>query len=73
MGDRPAHSDEVALKEMEVTPLMRLAGAEVLERFYLGDGKYDLRGEVLAEVFQAMFLAMSLPLGPECQTCHEEY
>jgi hypothetical protein len=43
-------SDDIA----NVTPEMLGAASEVLEGHYLGDGRYDLRREVVAEIYRAM-------------------
>lgn len=45
--DRPAD-------KFEITPEMSRAGRRALEKFYLGDGIYDLRESCLAAVFRAM-------------------
>jgi hypothetical protein len=40
--------------EIKVTPAMLRDGARVLEKFYLGDGIYDLQEECLAAIYRAM-------------------
>lgn len=52
-GDRPLPT------EIKVTPRMLSAASEVLRGHYLGwaEGGYDVRDEVMAEVYRAMYAA----------------
>lgn len=44
--------------EIKVTPKMLAAGAAILNDSYLSNGRYDLRDEVIASVFKAMYRQM---------------
>jgi hypothetical protein len=46
--------EKAAEEEIEVTEEMIKAGSVALERFYLGDGLYDLTAPVMAEIYRAM-------------------
>lgn len=46
--------------QIEVTPAMIEVGAAVLAGHYLGNGVYDVGGDVLADVFPAMATCPSI-------------
>lgn len=48
----------------EITPEMIEAGAAVLERHYLGDGVYDLRHQVIGEIYHSMHRLWRIDLIP---------
>ena len=46
--------DTASPEAIEITPAMLAAGSEVMERYYLGDGRYAVTNDGLAEIFRAM-------------------
>jgi hypothetical protein len=50
--DRPA-TDEIEIPETAI-----MAARRVMEKYYIGDGQYDLSPPCLAEVAQAVILEM---------------
>jgi hypothetical protein len=53
-----------APEEIEVTAEMLSTGAAALERYYLGDGRYDLSDVCLAAVFKEMARGRLSPCPP---------
>jgi hypothetical protein len=51
--------------EIEITTDMIEAGAAELEKFYLGNGRYDLREAALKAVFHSMEKLRPLRIGPQ--------
>ena len=64
--DRPAPK---VTDEIEVTPEMLSAASEVLEKYYLGDGIYDVRGPCLGDIFRAMDESRRKSHSPDRRIC----
>jgi len=50
---------------IEITQLMLDAGRDVLEKFYIGDGRYLLSDENLAEILRAVLKAEDAATQPQ--------